>query len=354
MGKASETKDQTVSFDVKEKGEIYFFFKPKVGVEEPHSGDDVQSMFFVLRPQAAENPVEEKQTSDSGKEGKLKEAHEEAGNGPDTGASKKEATEAEHDDKKPTEKTSDEEKNGHKSEKVIETEEGDEVEKVEIGEKPLFRYIVMGRKSLPDKAKGKSRPYWGYVELVTTNPEDLKAVLSEEEYDTKTLGHRVNPAARPVGEGRYSIVQHHQGNRQPSTHLVYKLERPGPHKKHDPQDAMNIEPQASFVIQVKNPKQPTPPGARAGSKRPALLPAKLLGQLGTKRFVPLDPPDILNYEGVEFILISTDDELLDEEVDEELETSDNLSSVVPDIMALVVMSKDHEKLIRPLIEGVWS
>lgn len=50
---------------------------------------------------------------------------------------------------------------------------------MEIGEKPLFRYIVMGRKSLPDKAKGKSRPYWGYVELVTTNPEDLKAVLSE-------------------------------------------------------------------------------------------------------------------------------------------------------------------------------
>lgn len=109
-----------------------------------------------------------------------------------------------------------------------------------------------------------------------------------------------------------------------------------------------------YCWQVKNPKQPTPPEARAGSKRSALLPAKLLGQLGTKRFVPLDPPDILNYEGVEFILISTDDELLDEEVDEELETSDNLSSLVPDIMALVVMSKDHEKLIRPLIEGVWS
>ena len=50
---------------------------------------------------------------------------------------------------------------------------------VEIGEKPLFRYIVMGRKSLPDVAKGKSRPYWGFVELVTTNPEDLKKMLAE-------------------------------------------------------------------------------------------------------------------------------------------------------------------------------
>ena len=78
----------------------------------------------------------------------------------------------------------------------------------------------------------------------------INAMESAEEYETKTRGHRVNPAARPVGEGRYSIVRHHRKNRQPSTHLAYKLEHPGPHKKHDPQDAMNIEPQASFVIQV--------------------------------------------------------------------------------------------------------
>ena len=49
-----------------EKGEIYFFFKPKVGVEEPHSGDDVQRMFLVLRPQEAEEEVEEKQSSEAG------------------------------------------------------------------------------------------------------------------------------------------------------------------------------------------------------------------------------------------------------------------------------------------------
>jgi len=37
-----------------------------VGVEKPHSGDDVQRMYLVLRPQAAENPVEEKQSSEAG------------------------------------------------------------------------------------------------------------------------------------------------------------------------------------------------------------------------------------------------------------------------------------------------
>ena len=49
-----------------EKGEIYFFFKPKVGVEKPHSGYDVQRMYLVLRPQAAEKEVEEKQNSAAG------------------------------------------------------------------------------------------------------------------------------------------------------------------------------------------------------------------------------------------------------------------------------------------------
>lgn len=47
-----------------------------------------------------------------------------------------------------------------------------------IEEEPLLRLIVMGKKSLPDLAK-HSRPYWGYVELVTTKVEDIKDALKE-------------------------------------------------------------------------------------------------------------------------------------------------------------------------------
>jgi hypothetical protein len=50
-------------------------------------------------------------------------------------------------------------------------------QKIEIGKNPLFRYIVMGRKSLPETTK-RTRPYWGFVELVTTNPDDLKKMLA--------------------------------------------------------------------------------------------------------------------------------------------------------------------------------
>lgn len=41
----------------------------------------------------------------------------------------------------------------------------------------LLRFIVMGRKSLPDPGK-KSRPYWGFVEMVTTKVEDVKVALA--------------------------------------------------------------------------------------------------------------------------------------------------------------------------------
>jgi hypothetical protein len=54
---------------LQERGEIYFFYRPKVSVEEPHGIDDVQHMYLVLRPEVAageRGAVEEKQSSDSG------------------------------------------------------------------------------------------------------------------------------------------------------------------------------------------------------------------------------------------------------------------------------------------------
>lgn len=47
---------------------------------------------------------------------------------------------------------------------------------VNIEKQPLLRFIVMGRKSLPDPSK-RSRPYWGFVEIVTTKVEDIKTAL---------------------------------------------------------------------------------------------------------------------------------------------------------------------------------
>uniref|UniRef100_A0A6N2LBG2 RING-type E3 ubiquitin transferase n=1 Tax=Salix viminalis TaxID=40686 RepID=A0A6N2LBG2_SALVM len=56
----------------KEGGEIFFFYRPKVEKEEVHSPDDVQRLYFVLRPDSGERAVEEKQEPNSGKQGSQK------------------------------------------------------------------------------------------------------------------------------------------------------------------------------------------------------------------------------------------------------------------------------------------
>lgn len=47
---------------------------------------------------------------------------------------------------------------------------------VNVEEETLHRFIVMGRKSLPDPSQ-RGAPYWGFVEMVTKDPEDLKTAL---------------------------------------------------------------------------------------------------------------------------------------------------------------------------------
>jgi hypothetical protein len=150
-----------------------------------------------------------------------------------------------------------------------------------------------------------------------------------EEYSTATRGQRRRPAARALGEGVYRILRHEPGGRRsPHTHLVYKLELPT-RADGEPQEAMNVEPEASFLVQVKNPNPPS--GGRGDgdggggggfrglqSKRRAAFPAHLQGAFGSRRYAPADPPDLLNYEGCELLLIAASDDV-EEELGLELE-----------------------------------
>ncbi|GMN67301.1 hypothetical protein TIFTF001_036387 [Ficus carica] len=179
----------------------------------------------------------------------------------------------------------------------------------------------MGKKSLPDPAK-KSLPYWGYVELVTTDIEDIKNALKGEEYDTATRGHRHKPPARALGEGVYRILRHNPKKRM-HTHLVYKLELPAENKeKMEPQESLNIEREGSFLIQIKNPEQPGDSQFQGlQEKHRAAFPAHLQGQFGHRRYTAADPPDFLNYEGCEFLLIAASDNI-EEELGLELKTEE--------------------------------
>ncbi|GAV57558.1 hypothetical protein CFOL_v3_01095, partial [Cephalotus follicularis] len=258
---------------LQERGKIFFFYRPKVDKEDAHSTDYVQRLYVVLRPESGERSVEENQEADSGKEGRPGKRGHEAGCG-----------------------------------------------SVNIGKETLLRVIVMGRKSLPDPSK-TSLPYWGFVEMVTTNIAAVKNALKGEEYDTSTRGHRHQPSARALGEGVYCILRHNPGKRM-HTHLVYKLKLPTQDRKNEnvPQKSLHIEHEGSFIIYIKNPDQHGSSNFRGlQNKHKAMFPVHLQGQFGQLRYCPADPPDFLNYKGCELLLVPASDDV-EEELGLELKT----------------------------------
>ncbi|XP_052175933.1 uncharacterized protein LOC127790450 [Diospyros lotus] len=318
MGQGQEIKTRSEpKVEIQERGEIFFFYRPKVAKEEAHGPDDVQRLYIVLRPESGERAVEEKQDPRSGKEGQSK-----SNNDGD-------------DNKQAKDSTS--------------TEGGHGAEEVDIEKQALLRFIVMGRKSLPDPSE-KSRPYWGFVEMVTTRIEDVKTALKGEEYETSTRGHRRNSPARALGEGVYRILRH-ESRKRTHTHLIYKLEFPPEEEAEEAQRTLNIEREGSFLIQIKNP-DPDQQGSSQfrglQNKRKAAFPAHLQGQFGHKRFQPADPPDFLNYEGCEFLLISAAEDI-EEELGLDLKTECEGEESCSDLLKTF----GETASTAPLLKGTW-
>jgi hypothetical protein len=159
-----------------------------------------------------------------------------------------------------------------------------------------YRRIVVGRKRMPDVEHGGER-FWGFVDTVAQRPEKVEDELEEIEYETATRGERVRPEARPAGEGIYRIVQHGNHN-----HLIYALELP---KQPGPvQLELHIEPEASYIFSVKNPQASTPPGVGLTPEQKVTYPERLQEKFHGRRFAPAEP-ELLDYEGVEVLLIGS-------------------------------------------------
>jgi hypothetical protein len=216
--------------DILEDGDLFFFYRPRVGTERVEGIDDVQRFFFVLRPEGTDR----------------------------------------------------------------------------------YRLVTVGRKRLPDPRSHERE--WAFVAGID-GPKQIRDELERREYETRTRGVRVEPEARPVGEARYAIVDH-DGH----THLAYVLELPS--TPGEAQRLFRIEHQASYVVAVRNPDAPAPPGAGLDEDRRAAFPPELLERFRGRRFVPLDPPGFLDYPGAELVLIGASERVVDElgiELDAEVE-----------------------------------
>jgi hypothetical protein len=157
-----------------------------------------------------------------------------------------------------------------------------------------LRLLVVGRKRLP--AITEHERFWAYVDAVVRRPAELAEALGPRTYWTRTRGVRTQPPARPAGEGAYLIARHER-----HTHLAYALEQPG--RGDEVERDLNVEPVASYVVAVRNPAVPAPPGlARFATGQPD-LPPQLRQRFGDRRFAPLDPPTLLDRPGIQLLLI---------------------------------------------------
>jgi len=209
--------DQTKS-EVLEDGDIFFFYRPRVDVEEVKGREDVQRLYMIMAPRRPRP-------------------------GP-------------------------------------------------------FRVFVIGRKKLPEIIPGQVHPderNWAMVVLTTNDPEEVRRELSAKRYVTQTRGERILAAAKPVGEGRYALVRHGD-----HTELAYVLELP--ERPATAQEEFEIKKEASYIVAVRNPDMPMPPGVPAPREHPD-YPKRLKEKFASYRWIPVDDVELLNYPYTQVLLL---------------------------------------------------
>ncbi|KAF9561793.1 hypothetical protein CPC08DRAFT_817501 [Agrocybe pediades] len=276
-----------------ERGHIYFFYRPRVQVEEVNSIDDIRNFHILLVPRPPEFAVHTGESSNN--------------------QTKKEDPE-----------------NSEKSEQKVLARGADAVPAPDnsTSTKKQYRLITVGKKKLPDPEshQGGSRRKETFFAIVTDvgdNLDDLEKGLGEKIYQTKTRGERHEGPARLVARGGYAIVNSDAD--KPSareTHLGYHVSHPPPAELGDVQKSLGIFSASSFILQVKNPRAPAngPQQAHSkGAEYPEWIMRDIFGAASGHssnvkgrenyglRFASCETPELLNYRGADLILIASRD-----------------------------------------------
>lgn len=264
-----------------ERGHIYFFYRPKVQLEEASSVDDVKNFHMLLVPRPPGFAV--------GNEG---------------------ASKPEEPDNESEMKMLESGANAVPAQPVHTT-------------KKFYRLITLGKKQLPNPGHatgGRKETFWATVTAVGEDLESLEKGLGEKTYETKTRGTRHEAPSRLVGRGAYAIVNNNP--RVPSgreTHFGYHLSHPTAQEigSESVQADLGIHPANSFVLQVKNPLAPsTNPAMRnqKGAEYPDEIMRDVFGKGGSKgresyglRFATCERAELLDHEGAQLLFIAARD-----------------------------------------------
>jgi hypothetical protein len=199
---------------------------------------------------------------------------------------------------------------------------------------------------VPGKAVPEERD-WAFVEDASQDP---KAVLDALEKEVRAPqvppGERVRPWARAAGQGRYAIARH-----EDHTHLAYWLGEP--HKVGEVQKELQIRPEASYVISVK---EPFAPSEIELEEKPS-YPQHLRNKFDGHGWIPADPTSFLDYQYTQVLLVGA-------RVDVEKELGFSLDARVENKAEKQVFKMLREEgreaaeqgvaLLEPLTEGMWE
>lgn len=255
-------RDDGPTVETLERGNLYFFYRPRVEQEDPGSVEEIQNLYMVLAPHGRDR----------------------------------------------------------------------------------FREAIVGRKVLPQPEEAGRQRFWGFVRMVRKDPKSIVEDLGAEEYRTRTRGARRRPAARPAGEGIYRILRHDD-----HTHLVYAMELP--ERPGEVQEELNLEEEASYVISVNNPEKPSPARAGLPKHADADYPQDLAERFRGRRFAEVDPPEFLDREGCEFVLVGAAGDV-EGELGIELRPADEEEATAEIFRELRLEKSEHP--VEPLVEGAWE
>ena len=219
-------------------------------------------------------------------------------------------------------------------------------------EKKIYRLFIIGKKSLPEIRKTEARSserFWAQVGGIFYDSKKLGEDLTAEEF-------RKGDAARPVGEGKYAIIEH-----QNHTELAFILEMP--QEIGEAQKELGIQKEATYIITVINPNKPVQEGySTAQAERPKYPEdiEKYLNNIQDK-FISLSQNlNLINYQNAQVVLIGAREgkDIIKQEIGLDIETEDeggdkeNISSSA-DIFTKLKIKKEQVP-IKPLIEGKFQ
>lgn len=218
--------------------------------------------------------------------------------------------------------------------------------------KKIYRLFIIGKKSLPEIRKTEARSserFWAQVGGIFYDSKKLGEDLTSEEF-------RKDDVARPVGEGKYAIIEH-----QNHTELAFIIEMP--QEIGEAQKELGIQKEATYIITVINPNKPVPEGYRTAEAERPKYPKDIENYLNNiqDKFISLSQNlNLINYQNAQVVLIGAragkdiiKQEIgLDIETEDEREDKENISSSA-DIFTKLKIRKEQVP-IKPIIEGKFQ